>query len=76
MAEQRSLGGRTKRGSAAELANPSDVVEERCREQEVGAEPRVQLCRLAAERRHADGVLEQAARVAVVAVGTCGRERA
>ena len=55
-------------GRAAELERAPDVVQQRGREQEVGAEPRVQLRRLAAERRDADRVLEQAARVAVVAV--------
>ena len=55
--------------SAAELERPADVVEERRGEQEVGAQARVELRRLAAERRDADGVLEQAARVGVVAVG-------
>ena len=44
------------------------------REQQVGAQPRVELRGLARERRHADRVLEQAARVGVVRVR--GRERA
>jgi hypothetical protein len=41
-------------------------VEERGREEEVGTQPRVELGGLAGERRHADGVLEQATRVRVV----------
>ena len=47
----------------------ADVVHERRCQQQVAAQPRVQLRRLAAERRDADGVLEQAAGVRVVAVG-------
>src|ERR671922_2347597 len=53
-------------GPTAELERPADVVQERRCEQQLGAEPRVELRRLAAERRHADGVLEKAARVRVV----------
>jgi uncharacterized protein (DUF1015 family) len=52
----------------AELAGAPDVVHERRREQQVAAQPRMKLRRLAAERRHADRVLEQPARIRVVAV--------
>ena len=69
MAEQASLLGRAERRAGSELARAADVVEERGGEQEVGAEARVELRSLAAERRDADRVLEQPAGVAVVAVG-------
>ena len=76
MAEQPSLVGRRERGAARELERPADVVHERRREHELAAQPRVELRRLAAERRDPDGVLEQAARVGVVVVrrGRKGRE--
>ena len=57
------------RRTGAELAGPADVVQQRRRQQEVMAKPRMELCGLAAQRGHADGVLEEAARVAVVRVG-------
>ena len=63
-----------KAGPRAELERAADVVHERRREQQVAAQPRMQLGGLAAERRDADRVLEQAAGVGVVAVGR-GRER-
>ena len=44
-------------------------------EEEVGAQARVELRRLAAERGDADGVLEETARVAVVPVGAGGGQR-
>ena len=69
MAEQAALVGRPERRAAPELAHPADVVEERGGEQEVGTQPLVQLRRLAHERRHADGVLEQPAGVRVVGLG-------
>ena len=56
------------RGPIPELARPADVVQERRGEEEIEAQPRVQLGGLATERRHADGVLEEAAGVAVVPV--------
>src|SRR5919204_6372983 len=66
MAEKAPLLRLPEDGPAAELERPADIVEKRRREQQVGAEPRVELRRLAAERRHADGVLEQPAGVRVV----------
>ena len=51
-------------------------MQERRGEQEVVAQARVELGGLAAERRDADRVLEQPARVAVVAVRPGGRKRA
>ena len=69
VAEQLALLGRREDGAAAELARAPDVVHERGGDQQIGAEPRMELRRLAAERRDADGVLEQPARVGMVAVG-------
>ena len=69
VAEQASLVGGRERRATAELARPADVVQQRGRQQQVGAQPRMQLRGLAAERRDADGVLEQPARVRVVVVG-------
>src|SRR5918911_3432658 len=66
VAEQATLLRLPEDGPAAELERPAHVVEERGGEEQVGAEPRMQLRRLAAERRHADRVLEQPARVRVV----------
>ena len=60
---------------ALELARAADVVEQRGRQQQIGPQPRVQLRRLAAERRDADRVLEQPARVGVVAVSAAGSAR-
>ena len=60
-------------GAAAELARAADVVQQRGGEQQVGAQPRVELRRLAAERGDADRVLEQPAGVGVVRLG--GRQR-
>jgi hypothetical protein len=68
VAEQAPLLGRREHGRRAELARAADVVDERRGHQEVGAQPRMDLAELAAERRHADRVLEQAAGVRVVAV--------
>lgn len=76
VAEQPSLGGLAEGGAACELARAADVVQDRRGEEEVGAEARVELGRLPTERRHAHGVLEQAAGVAVVTVGAGGGERA
>jgi uncharacterized protein (DUF1015 family) len=76
VSEQATLGGRREGRPAAELADTADVVEERRGDEQVGAQPRVELRRLAAECRDADGVLEQAACVAVVTVGSRGRQRA
>ncbi len=76
VAEQSTLLRLAERGAATELPDASDVVQERGGEQEVGAEPGMELCGLAAERRHADRVLEQAARVTVVPVGAGSGEPA
>jgi hypothetical protein len=60
--------------AAAELAYAPDVVEERGREEQVVSQALVQLGRFAAERGDSDGVLEEAACIAVVPVCSGGRE--
>jgi uncharacterized protein (DUF1015 family) len=75
VAEQASLGGRGEAGTGAELDGSTDVVQQcRC-DEDVRPQPRMELCRLAAERRHTDRVLEQAAGVAVVPVDSGRRKR-
>jgi hypothetical protein len=73
--KQRSLLRRCEGRRRAKLERPPGVVHERRREEKIGAEARVQLCRLARKRRDANGVLEEPARVRVVGVG-CRRIRA
>ena len=75
MPEQAALGGLPEPRPGLELDRPADVVQERGGDDEVGAEPRVELAQLAADRRDADRVLEQPAGVGVVGVGR-GRQRA
>ena len=75
VSEETALLRLPERRAAAELADAADVVEERGREQEVVAEAWMELSGLAAERRDADRVLEQASRVPVVPVGASGRKR-
>ena len=74
VAEERSLFRRAEDGRRPELARASHVVNERGCEQQIGAQSRMQLRQLAADRRHADGVLEQSAGVRVVTV-RCRRIR-
>ena len=76
VAEEAAFLRLPERRTSAELADPPDVVQEPCGEQEVVTEPAMELCRVAAERRHADDVLEETTRVPVVAVGACGGKRA
>ena len=76
VAEQCAFGRRTERRAATELAHPSDVVEQGGRQEEVGAEPLVELRRLAAECRDSDRVLQQPACVPVVAVRARGGQQA
>ena len=66
--EQATFLGGPEHRAARQLDRAADVVQQRRREQEVGAEPRMELRQLAADRRDADGVLEQPAGVAVVAL--------
>jgi uncharacterized protein (DUF1015 family) len=76
VSEQTSLLGLAECRPAAELANAADVVQKRSCEQQVVPQAGMELRGLAAERRDADGVLEEAARVAVVALGAGRWERA
>ena len=66
VAEQAALVRLLERRPRHELGGASDVVKECGGEQQVGAEPRVQLGGLAADRGDADRVFEQSARVRVV----------
>jgi hypothetical protein len=75
VAEQPALRGLAETGAGAELRGAADVVEQRGGEEQVAAQPRVELAELAADRRDADGVLEQPAGVVVMPV-RCGRQRA
>ena len=68
VAEESSLVRRSERRAWTKLADPADVVQERRGQHDVVAEPQLELCRLSAQRRHADRVLEEASRVAVVPV--------
>ena len=72
VAEQAPLLGLAEGRAAPELDRAADVVQERRGEQEVAAQPWMQLRRLATQRRDADRVLEQPAGVAVVTVGAGG----
>ena len=74
--EQAPLLRRAKRRPAAELEGAADVVQERGGGEEVAAQARMELGRLAAERRDPDRVLEQPAGVAVVTVRSRGGQRA
>jgi hypothetical protein len=68
VAEQATLRGLAEGRPRTELPRTAEIVQERGGKQEVAPQPRVQLGCLAADRRDADGVLEQAAGVAVVPV--------
>ncbi len=74
VSEQSTLVGLPERRPGCELGDSAEVVQQGGGQQEVGAEPRVQLRRLAADRRDADGVLEEPAGVRVVRL--CGRKPA
>ncbi len=73
MPEQPALLGRPERRSATELERPSRIVEERRGDEQVAAEPGMNLRGLAAERRDGDGVLEEAAGVDVVCLRASGQ---
>ena len=66
VAEEPTLLGRAKRRPLRELARAAKVVQQRGGEQEVGAQPWMQLRRLAADRGDSDRVLQQAAGVGMV----------
>ena len=69
MAEQPSLLGRAEGRAAPSSAVRPTSCSSAAASSEVGAQARMQLRGLAAERRHADRVLEQPARVGVVRLG-------
>ena len=75
MAEQASLLRLCEPGPSGQLDRSADVMQERCSEKKVSAQPRMELRRLAAERRHPDRVLQQPTRITVVAVSTRGWQR-
>ena len=56
--EQPALLGTAERGPALELERPAQVVEQRSRKHQIGAQTRMQLRGLAAQGRYPDGVLE------------------
>jgi hypothetical protein len=70
--EQTPLLGLPERRPGCEFHGSTGVVQQRRGEQEVGTQTRVELCRFPADRRYADGVLEQAAGVRMV--GLRGRQ--
>ena len=76
VSEQAPLVRLPERRARPELANPAHVVQERRGEDDVVAEPRVELGRLPAECGYSDRVLEEAARIPVMTVGGGGRQRA
>ena len=73
VAEQAPLGRGSEGGAAGQLDGAADVVQERRSDQQIRAQAREQPCRLAADRGDTDGVLQQAARVVVVAVERGGQ---
>ncbi len=76
VAEQAALLGLAEGRTTPELERASDVVQERRGEQKVVTQSRMELRGLAAQRGHADRMLEESARVAVVGARACGGKRA
>jgi Protein of unknown function (DUF1015) len=74
VAEQPTFVRLPERRPGRELRDPADVVQQRGREQQVGAQPRMELGRLSTDSRDADRVLEQPARIGVMRLR--GREAA
>ena len=72
VAEKSSLVRRSERRARSELADPADVVQERSGEHDVVTQSGMELRRLPAERGYADRVLEETARVSVMAVRSGG----
>ncbi len=64
-------GGEERAG--AELSRSAGVVEKRRRDEQVATQAPVELARLTADRRHGDRVLEETARIAVMAVRCRGK---
>jgi uncharacterized protein DUF1015 len=59
--------------AAVELADPTDVVQERRGDEQVAAKALVELCDVATDRRHRDGVLQEAPGVGMMALGRRGQ---
>ncbi len=76
VAEQAALVGLPEGRAAGELSNAAEVVEKRRGEEQIGAQARMELRRLPAQRRDSDRVLEEASRVAVMAISSRCRETA
>jgi len=72
VAEESSLLGLAEGRATAELDRTSNVVEQRCREEKIVAQARMELGGLATQSGDADRVLEEAAGVAVVPVRSGG----
>ena len=70
--EESALARGAEDWAASELESPAGVVQDGRSQEQVAAQARVQLRRLAAESGHADRVLEEAARVGVVTLGGGG----
>ena len=61
--EQTAFVGLPEGRARGQLGDAADVVQKCRREQQIGTQPRMQLGRLATDRRDADGVLEEAASI-------------
>jgi hypothetical protein len=68
MAQKLSLVRGQKERTAVELTEATDVVQERGGHDQVAAQALVELGDVAADRRHRDRVLEEAARIGVMCV--------
>jgi Protein of unknown function (DUF1015) len=73
VAEELALVGGEEERPAVELAEAPHVMEECCGHEEVASQALMELGGVAADRRHRDGVLEQAAGVGMVGVGCRGQ---
>lgn len=71
VAEQAPLVGLREQRAAVELPDPADVVQERCGDEQVAAQARMDSRGVPAERGDVDRMLEEPARIAVVTVGRC-----
>jgi uncharacterized protein (DUF1015 family) len=73
VAEQAPFRGRREYRRRSQLERAPEIVSERGGEQQVGTQARMELAEIARDGGDADGVLEQPARVAVVAVHGRGK---
>jgi hypothetical protein len=72
MAEEFAFVRGQEERAAVELAGPADVVQERRGDEQVAAQAWVELCDIATDRRHRDGVLQEAPGIGMVALGRGG----